>query len=875
MGSRTCWRGHLYFGDACEACAQVDALEKVSSQMEQSLEHSRDEAARERKRLERERKEADHTQRRAETDARNERMAAQQRHNETLAALAADQRARERQEQSAREERAARDEQIREERRQRDEQRRLEREEARAERETARNDEKFRRAHRIEIEAEALLRRAELLLQRNDAEGAEPIVRQALGIAPHWPWCWLHLAVCQTVAGTDSSDAARKALGLAAMSGVTLKPALADHESTPWLEDIEYAADEMVSQHDFAVEEWPDRDDDVFLYWLSRTSALPAAEFDELLRNGRGQLAGGTFQVGLALVSKSPAARQIVYRWAMGQGDADWMGRFRPIVSLASSLDDEETINRTVEEAVKTLARWPQPGDKLSTYRGELVGIWLSLKDIRKDLFSLAPDAASLVEPALEEQGRRSASAEADWLAVRARSQPTGATARAAQEKAIAEIAHAGHMSSAAWAHEAQRSLASTNRLIAAFRASTIISARSAALSNWIASVSAPWTGHTETDRLMLAELAPHTIAGLRSWLKAFGRFRATTLWPLGGGAAVLVDVARRWFRRESFFETFAEDPFLTTVAMMAAVGIWSAVMTWLTAYLVQWFRSRRQIFEALRTHLASLATAGKVVPPPVEERDLGEPRFVKVAAIGWAAAPLVLGLGLALHGAVTHYSRRSPDTTSASSPAPEVLPRLVSGERRPFVMAERPRPQHTFPQPIDFGSGLRLLGYDLLAPDPLAPGQEVTISWYWHCRLPIEPGWQLATHLDDLRGNTANFDLSGEVRRQFPLSNWRPDEYVRDTQQITIPSNWSSNVAHVYLLAWRGGERMPLSPSDLSDGDRRLRALSLPVSPPAGAQTTPTTSEPPISADTTTGVDPTSEPQAEPRHRRRHRRHH
>lgn len=163
---------------------------------------------------------------------------------------------------------------------------------------------------------------------------------------------------------------------------------------------------------------------------------------------------------------------------------------------------------------------------------------------------------------------------------------------------------------------------------------------------------------------------------------------------------------------------------------------------------------------------------------------------------------------------------------------APELSP--ADRERvRQFVSTERPSPEHRLD--VEFANGVSLLGYDL-EPDTVVAGQPFTITWYWHARQKLDPGWRLFTHVADASGeNRLNQDDVGVIRELYPPSRWKAGEYIRDVQEVTL-TDWNSPRAVFYLGLWKGDHRLAIRRGD-NDGDNRVRAASIDIaSAPAAA---------------------------------------
>jgi len=147
------------------------------------------------------------------------------------------------------------------------------------------------------------------------------------------------------------------------------------------------------------------------------------------------------------------------------------------------------------------------------------------------------------------------------------------------------------------------------------------------------------------------------------------------------------------------------------------------------------------------------------------------------------------------------------------------------------YVKHEAPTPQH--PLDISFEDKIILLGYDV-EPATWRPGESLRITWHWKVARALEEGWQLFTHVVDNAGaNRLNADGDGAIRGIYPPGQWRAGEYIEDVQELTLPSDWNSTQATLYIGFWNGPHRLRIIRGP-NDGDNRARAFSIPT--PAAA---------------------------------------
>ena len=97
----------------------------------------------------------------------------------------------------------------------------------------------------------------------------------------------------------------------------------------------------------------------------------------------------------------------------------------------------------------------------------------------------------------------------------------------------------------------------------------------------------------------------------------------------------------------------------------------------------------------------------------------------------------------------------------------------------------------------------------------------------------PLAAGWRLFFHLEGPAGyrNLDHVPVDGLM----PIDRWRPGQVLRDRQRIPMPPGTPPGTYTLYLGAFRGAERLPVTPAALNDGSNRLRLLSFVVSPSNG----------------------------------------
>ncbi|MBN1812061.1 MAG: glycosyltransferase family 39 protein [Anaerolineae bacterium] len=137
---------------------------------------------------------------------------------------------------------------------------------------------------------------------------------------------------------------------------------------------------------------------------------------------------------------------------------------------------------------------------------------------------------------------------------------------------------------------------------------------------------------------------------------------------------------------------------------------------------------------------------------------------------------------------------------------------RSISGRAHTFDL---PDPQH--PLSADFGSDIRLLGFDLVETAP-NPGGQIEVVLYWQALGEVERGYKVFVHLY----NPADTAISGQHdsapgNGAFLTESWLPGEVVADPHVIAIEPGADVGVGKVGagLYDPSTGERLPVFVDD------------------------------------------------------------
>jgi len=171
----------------------------------------------------------------------------------------------------------------------------------------------------------------------------------------------------------------------------------------------------------------------------------------------------------------------------------------------------------------------------------------------------------------------------------------------------------------------------------------------------------------------------------------------------------------------------------------------------------------------------------------------------------------------------------RDPDHLCA--PLKNELQRIVAALALPPGAAEKmargvipagappPRPAH--PVEAMLGDEIQVRGFDV-SPEPVPPGGEVAVTYYFTSRKRLEGDWKLFFHLEG-PGGFRNLDHV-PVEGLMPPSRWRPGQTIRDTARIPFPPGGPRGTYTLYLGAYKGAAHLAVSPKDFADPAGRLK---------------------------------------------------
>jgi hypothetical protein len=125
-------------------------------------------------------------------------------------------------------------------------------------------------------------------------------------------------------------------------------------------------------------------------------------------------------------------------------------------------------------------------------------------------------------------------------------------------------------------------------------------------------------------------------------------------------------------------------------------------------------------------------------------------------------------------------------------------------------------------PSDAQFGDGIRLLGYDLIA-GSVSPGEPLRLTLYWSSDGDVRQRYKVFTHLlgDAFNAASGNF-LWGQADNEpaantRPTTTWRGAEVIVDEYAIPVPADAPPGVYRIEVGLYEpvSGERLPLLGED------------------------------------------------------------
>ena len=161
----------------------------------------------------------------------------------------------------------------------------------------------------------------------------------------------------------------------------------------------------------------------------------------------------------------------------------------------------------------------------------------------------------------------------------------------------------------------------------------------------------------------------------------------------------------------------------------------------------------------------------------------------------------------------------------SAFSMPADVAQKLRSAVFSPGAVA--PQPAHHLEASI--GDLVTVQGYTLTPAVGTSPAGEVEVAILFACRKTIPAGWRFFFHLMGPGGSFRNLDHL-PVDGAMPPERWRAGQRILDRVRVRIPPGAPPGRYELILGLFRGTDRLPVSPTSLSDGKQALRLVTIQI---------------------------------------------
>jgi hypothetical protein len=114
-------------------------------------------------------------------------------------------------------------------------------------------------------------------------------------------------------------------------------------------------------------------------------------------------------------------------------------------------------------------------------------------------------------------------------------------------------------------------------------------------------------------------------------------------------------------------------------------------------------------------------------------------------------------------------------------------------------------RPDIAHPLDVDFGGEVRLL--EAALPAQVRAGDSFPMTLTYEARGRLGHGWKVFAHFEAERGG-GRFTADHAPARPFDW--WRPGQFIRYTQTVSVPRSSGAGRYHLWLGLWKGSTRRP-----------------------------------------------------------------
>jgi uncharacterized membrane protein len=134
-----------------------------------------------------------------------------------------------------------------------------------------------------------------------------------------------------------------------------------------------------------------------------------------------------------------------------------------------------------------------------------------------------------------------------------------------------------------------------------------------------------------------------------------------------------------------------------------------------------------------------------------------------------------------------------------------------VLQNQKVYLFRRRPDPVMQHPRSIAFAGGIELIGYSV-EPDPVAPGESLTLTLFWRATETQVTDLTVFNHLADAQGKIVAQRDSQPDNGAYPMTDWQPGNTVIDRQLIRLPNNVAAGSydLQIGLYDLTTGRRLP-----------------------------------------------------------------
>lgn len=123
----------------------------------------------------------------------------------------------------------------------------------------------------------------------------------------------------------------------------------------------------------------------------------------------------------------------------------------------------------------------------------------------------------------------------------------------------------------------------------------------------------------------------------------------------------------------------------------------------------------------------------------------------------------------------------------------------------------------------VHFDDGIDFLGFDF-SKKKVVRGEEFEVVYYWKCRSPVRGPYAIFVHFEGM--NSVFFQDHDPLAGQYPTSNWKSGEIIKEKYRVRVPENVMPGQYQVKIGLWnpRGNqERLDVVNTELLHPDKTV----------------------------------------------------